>query len=182
MTGRSWRGLRFLVSGLSDDSARCAACMLSSVISRLRGSLMLAGQEEAIVTFHLGRLIDHVHLRVRDLEASKRFYRAVLAALGRDAAIRESAEYFSADELWIDRADGSLSHIHVAFQASDRDQVQSFYRAAIAAGGRDNGQPGERKYHPGYYAAFVLDPDGNNIEAVFHGPSSRSAPSVVVTA
>jgi len=133
------------------------------------------------VEFHLGRLIDHVHLRVRDLEASKRFYRAVLAALGRETAICESDEYFAADELWIDRADGPLSHIHLAFQASGREQVESFHRAAIAAGGRDNGLPGERKYHPGYYAAFVLDPDGNNIEAVFHGPASRSAPSVVVT-
>jgi catechol 2,3-dioxygenase-like lactoylglutathione lyase family enzyme len=134
------------------------------------------------VQFHLGRLIDHVHLRARDLDASKRFYRAVLAALGKDSAIRESDEYFSADELWIDRADGPTSRIHLAFQAGGREQVESFYRAAMAAGGRDNGNPGERKYHPGYYAAFVLDPDGNNIEAVFHGPAARSAPSVVVTA
>jgi catechol 2,3-dioxygenase-like lactoylglutathione lyase family enzyme len=134
------------------------------------------------VKFHLGRLVDHIHLRVRDLNASKRFYRAVLAALKKDSAIRETEDYFSADELWIDRAEGPLSHIHLAFQATGRDQVDSFYRAAIAAGGQDNGQPGERKYHPGYYAAFVLDPDGNNIEAVFHGPASRSALSVVVTA
>jgi predicted lactoylglutathione lyase len=59
--------------------------------------------------------------------------------------------------------------------------VQRFYDAALAAGGRDNGPPGERGYHPGYYAAYVLDPDGNNVEAVFHGPSTRSAASVVVT-
>ena len=59
--------------------------------------------------------------------------------------------------------------------------VQAFHRAALAAGGRDNGGPGERAYHRGYYAAFVFDPDGNNIEAVCHGPSTRSAPSVVVT-
>jgi len=134
------------------------------------------------VTFHLGRLIDHVHLRARDLEASKRFYRAVLSALGKDSAIREAEDYFSADELWVDRADGPVSRIHLAFQASDRDQVESFHRAAIAAGGRDNGPPGERSYHAGYYAAFVVDPDGNNIEAVFHGPATRSAPSVVVSA
>lgn len=133
------------------------------------------------MTFHLGRLIDHVHLRARDLQASKRFYRAVLSALGKDSAISEAEEYFSADELWIDRADGPVSHVHLAFQASDRDQVESFHRAAIAAGGQDNGPPDERNYHAGYYAAFVLDPDGNNIEAVFHGPASRSADSVVVT-
>jgi len=131
--------------------------------------------------FHLGRLIDHVHLRVRDLDVSKAFYRAILAALGRGSSIRESDEHFNADELWINRADGPRSNIHLAFQANGREQVESFHRAALAAGGRDNGAPGERSYHPGYYAAFVLDPDGNNIEAVFHGPASRSAPSVVVT-
>jgi catechol 2,3-dioxygenase-like lactoylglutathione lyase family enzyme len=134
------------------------------------------------VKFHLGRLVDHIHLRVRDLDASKRFYRAILTALEKDSAIRESEDYFSADELWIDRADGPLSNIHLAFQATGRGQVDSFHRAAIDAGGQDNGQPGERKYHPGYYAAFVLDPDGNNVEAVFHGPASRSALSVIVTA
>ncbi len=77
---------------------------------------------------HAGRLFDHVHLRVADLEASRRFY-----------------------------------------------------AAALAAGGRDNGRPGERDYHPGYYACYVLDPDGNNVEAVYHGPAERSAPSVVFT-
>jgi catechol 2,3-dioxygenase-like lactoylglutathione lyase family enzyme len=131
--------------------------------------------------YHLGRLIDHVHLRVRDLEASKRFYRSVLAALDRTGSIREGADYFSADELWIDRADGPSSRVHLAFQATDQAQVKAFHDAALSAGGRDNGAPGEREYHPGYYAAYVLDPDENNIEAVFHGAASRSAPSVVVT-
>jgi len=59
--------------------------------------------------------------------------------------------------------------------------VDAFYKAAMAHGGRDNGPPGERAYHPGYYAAFVLDPDGNNIEAVFHGEAERSAASVRIT-
>jgi catechol 2,3-dioxygenase-like lactoylglutathione lyase family enzyme len=130
--------------------------------------------------FKLGRLIDHVHLRVSDLEASKRFYRAVFQALGRAAAFVEDASHFAADELWVDRAEGPVSRVHLAFQAADRETVQAFHRSALEAGGRDNGGPGERSYHPGYYAAFVLDPDGNNIEAVFHGPSTRSAPSVVV--
>lgn len=67
---------------------------------------------------------------------------------------------------------------HLAFQARDRAMVDAFYQAALAHGGRDHGAPGERAYHPGYYAAFVLDPDGNNIEAVFHGEAQRSAPSV----
>lgn len=70
---------------------------------------------------------------------------------------------------------------HLAFQARDRKMVEAFYRAGLEAGGRDNGKPGERPYHPGYYAAFLLDPDGNNIEAVFHGEAKRSAESVVVT-
>jgi catechol 2,3-dioxygenase-like lactoylglutathione lyase family enzyme len=131
---------------------------------------------------HRGRLIDHVHLRVSDLEASKRFYRAVLASLGMPDALVEGDGFFHADELFVDKADGSVSRVHLAFQAPDRDVVRAFHRAAVSAGGRDNGAPGERPYHPGYYAAFVLDPDGNNIEAVFHGPSTRSAQSVVVTA
>jgi catechol 2,3-dioxygenase-like lactoylglutathione lyase family enzyme len=131
--------------------------------------------------FHRGRLIDHVHLRVSDLNASKRFYRAVFAALGLPAVLVEGKGFFYADELFVDRADGPVSRVHLAFQAPDRQVVQAFHRAAIAAGGRDNGGPGERSYHPGYYAAFVLDPDGNNIEAVFHGPAMRSTQSVVIT-
>src|SRR4051794_5553335 len=127
---------------------------------------------------HLGRLIDHVHLRVKDLEASKRFYRAALRALGREDAIHESPDHFNADELWIDRADGPVSRVHLAFQAADHEAVARFHRACLEAGGRDNGAPGDRPYHPGYHAAFVLDPDGNNIEAVHHGPARRSAASI----
>jgi catechol 2,3-dioxygenase-like lactoylglutathione lyase family enzyme len=132
--------------------------------------------------FHRGRLVDHIHLRAADLEASKRFYRAVLAALGRSAAIREGADFFSADELWINGADAGVSKVHLAFQADSPEQVRAFHAAAVQAGGSDNGVPGERSYHPGYYAAFVRDPDGNNIEAVYHGPATRSAESVVITA
>lgn len=129
--------------------------------------------------FHLGRLIDHVHLRVADVEASKRFYRAVFAALGLPEVLGEGEGYFHADELWVDKADGPTSRVHLAFQAPNREVVNAFHAAALAAGGRDNGAPGERAYHPGYYGAFVFDPDGNNIEAVFHGPTIRSAPSVI---
>jgi catechol 2,3-dioxygenase-like lactoylglutathione lyase family enzyme len=131
-------------------------------------------------TMHRGRLIDHVHQRVADLEASRRFYRAVLAAVGR-AFTSESGEHFASDELWVDKADGPVSRIHLAFQASDHETVHRFHAAALAYGGRDHGGPGERAYHPGYYGAFALDPDGNNIEAVFHGPAERSAPSVELT-
>jgi catechol 2,3-dioxygenase-like lactoylglutathione lyase family enzyme len=131
--------------------------------------------------FHLGRLIDHVQLVVSDLAASKRFYRAVLQSLGRDLS-GEGDGYFFADELFVSATDGDpVSHVHLAFQAPDRETVQRFHTAAITAGGRNNGAPGERHYHPGYYAAFVLDPDGNNVEAVYHGPAQRSTASVVVT-
>lgn len=129
---------------------------------------------------HRGRLIDHIHLRAHDLAASKRFYRAVLQSLGKADAIQETDDHFSADELWMDQAEGVVSHIHLAFRAKDQAEVKAFYEAALAAGGTDNGAPGERKYHPGYYAAFVLDPDGNNIEAVYHGPFVASAESVVI--
>src|SRR6266540_2200916 len=107
---------------------------------------------------HLGRLIDHVHLRVRNLEASKRFYGAVLEALGHELS-GEGEGYFSADELFASDDGEPTAHLHLAFQARDRETVDAFYEAALAAGGRDNGAPGERRYHPGYYAAYVLDPD-----------------------
>jgi catechol 2,3-dioxygenase-like lactoylglutathione lyase family enzyme len=127
---------------------------------------------------HRGRLIDHVHLRTRNLDATSRFYRAVLGALGVES--NESDVHFNADELWIDIGEPA-THVHLAFQAADQEMVRRFYEAGLAAGGRDNGAPGERDYHPGYYAAFLWDPDGNNIEAVYHGPAERSAPSVEIS-
>ena len=135
---------------------------------------------------HRGRLIDHLQLVVRDLPASQRFYTAVLGALGIPLGGTGDG-YFWADELFVstaqsDAAQGELTgRHHFAFQARDRAAVEAFHRAALESGGRDNGAPGERPYHPGYYAAFVLDPDGNNVEAVFHGPASRTAESVKVT-
>ncbi len=136
---------------------------------------------------HRGRLIDHLQLVVRDLPASKRFYTAVFEVLGIPLG-GEGIDYFWADELFIstktsDAAQGELTgRHHLAFQAADRAMVDAFHAAALQAGGKDNGAPGERaEYHPGYYGAFVLDPDGNNIEAVFHGEAKRSAPSVKVT-
>ena len=134
---------------------------------------------------HLGRLIDHLHLVVRDVEVSRRFYRAVLHALGRELSY-EADEAFACDELYVSgaREVGASStaphRVHLAFQAPDREAVARFHAAALAAGGRDNGVAGERAYHPGYYAAFVLDPDGNNVEAVHHGRGRRSAASVVL--
>lgn len=127
---------------------------------------------------HRGRLIDHIQLRAKDLETTKRFYRAVLDVLG--VPYNEDDTHLDADEIWIDAGEPA-THIHLAFQAKDRETVERFHKAGVEAGGRDNGGPGERPYHPGYYAAFLYDPDGNNIEAVFHGPSERSADSVVFT-
>ncbi|MGK6355856.1 VOC family protein [Sphingomonas sp. DT-207] len=136
---------------------------------------------------HLGRLIDHIQLVVRDLPASRRFYEAVFDAL--DIPLSGSGDdFFWVDELFVSTPDseaaaGELTgRHHIAFQARDRATVDAFYEAGLAAGGRDNGAPGERAYHPGYYGAFLLDPDGNNIEAVHHGsPKERSADSIVVT-
>ena len=132
---------------------------------------------------HRGRLIDHIGLVVRDLVASKAFYSAVFEVL--NIPMGGSDEHnFWADELFVsapgsEEVQGALTgRHHIAFQAQDRAMVDAFYKAALAHGGRDNGPPGERLYHPGYYAAFVLDPDGNNIEAVFHGVADRSAASV----
>ena len=128
---------------------------------------------------HLGRLIDHIHLRSRHLARAKKFYRAIFEALG--TQVSETDDHISSDEFWLDAGD-KMSSIHLAFQAADRATVVRLYQIALGAGGQDNGAPGERDYHPGYYAAFVLDPDGNNIEFVHHGPAKRSAASVVVTA
>jgi catechol 2,3-dioxygenase-like lactoylglutathione lyase family enzyme len=132
--------------------------------------------------FHRGRLIDHIHLRAKDLDATRRFYKAVFAVLDMPVTT-EDERHLSCDELYIDALGGekaSTSHVHLAFQTEDRAMVDRFYEAGLAAGGRDNGKPGERDYHPGYYAAFLIDPDGNNIEAVFHGPFRKSAPSVTI--
>ena len=135
---------------------------------------------------HRGRLVDHIQLVVRDIEASRRFYKAVLAVLGIPVGGDEK-DFFWADELFISTADsqaalGKLTgRHHLAFQARDRAMVDAFYAAGVEGGGVYNGKPGERSYHPGYYAAFLLDPDGNNIEAVFHGEANRSAPSVKIT-
>ncbi|WP_437947448.1 VOC family protein [Sorangium sp. So ce296] len=133
-----------------------------------------------------GRLIDHIQLVVADIAASKRFYQAVFDAVGVPIG-GEADDYFWADELFVSSASsqaaaGQLTgRTHLAFQANDRATVERFHAAAIAAGGKDNGAPGERPYHPGYYAAFVLDPDGNNIEVVHHGPANRSADAIKIT-
>ena len=133
-----------------------------------------------------GRLIDHLQLVVRDLDASRRFYEPVLATLGIGLG-GVGDDWFWADELFVSSIDSQAAQgrptgrHHLAFQARDRAMVDAFHAAALAAGGRDNGAPGERPYHPGYYAAFVLDPDGNNIEVVYHGEAHRSVPSVQIT-
>jgi len=127
---------------------------------------------------HAGRLLDHVHVRVADLEASKRFYAAVADALVA-GPLREGDGWFSLGELFVSDDGAATGDLHIAFQAGDRETVHRVYEAALGAGGRDNGAPGEREYHPGYYAAYVFDPSGNNVEAVFHGPVERSAASVV---
>ncbi|WP_370675038.1 VOC family protein [Pleomorphomonas sp. PLEO] len=131
---------------------------------------------------HRGRLIDHIQLRARDLPATAKFYRAALGALD-IPLLADDDWHLACDELWIDALgedESAATHVHLAFQANDQEVVRLFHQAGLAAGGRDNGGPGERSYQPGYYAAFLLDPDGNNIEAVFHGAAPRSVTSVEI--
>ena len=134
---------------------------------------------------HRGRLIDHIQLVVRDIEASRKFYSALFEVLELPIS-GEGDDFFWVDELFVSTADseaaaGKLTgRHHLAFQARDRAMVEAWYKAGLEAGGVDNGAPGERPYHPGYYAAFLLDPDGNNVEAVHHGEATKSADSVVV--
>ena len=93
----------------------------------------------------------------------------------------ERADAINFDELWIDEADeNGPTRCHLAFQAASPEQVRQFHAAGLAAGGSDNGAPGERGYHPGYYAAFLLDPDGHNLEAVYHGPARRSVDVITI--
>ena len=134
-----------------------------------------------------GRLIDHLQLVVTDLQRSRRFYEPVLAVFGIPIG-GEGPGFFWADEFVVSSVDSPAAtgrptgRSHIAFQARDREMVERFHQAALAAGGTDNGAPGLRpQYHPGYFPAFVVDPHGNNLEAVFHGPANRSAPSVRIT-
>lgn len=133
-----------------------------------------------------GRLIDHIQLVVNDLEASKKFYSAIFQSLNIPLG-GEGPDFFWFDELFVSSrnsiaAQGKLTgRVHLAFQAENEDMVNAFYEAGLANGGQDNGAPGKRPYHPGYYAAFLIDPDGNNIEAVYHGKAHRSSPAVKIT-
>jgi len=125
----------------------------------------------------VGDVIDHLWIRVADLAASKRFYETIVPVLGLRIA-GERAERFhvagAGRSFALVAGDEPTENVHIAFPAPDDATVQEFHRVALAAGYRDNGAPGERPvYHPGYYGAYVLDPDGNNIEAVNHNRPSR---------
>ena len=127
-------------------------------------------------------MIDHMGLAVADFARAKAFYQAALAPLGLSVVMEVTAEETGGDAhagfgvegnpfFWISTGARPKGGAHVAFTARTRAEVDAFYRAAMAAGGRDNGAPGLRPhYHPNYYGAFALDPDGNNIEAVCHTP------------
>ncbi|HEV2955932.1 MAG TPA: VOC family protein [Xanthobacteraceae bacterium] len=116
-------------------------------------------------------MYDHIGLKVKDVGASVRFYQAALAALGHVLASKDDAGAGlgppGAPALWLYRASGSGSGTQIAFAAPDRAAVDRFHADGLKAGGRDHGRPGLRAdYGPTYYAAFLLDPDGNNVEAV----------------
>ncbi|MCZ0962707.1 VOC family protein [Paracoccus benzoatiresistens] len=114
-------------------------------------------------------IIDHVHLRSVNLDKAILFYQAIFRSLGRDEELKVGRDWLEIDGFYLDQADEDCppSRIHLAFVARSRDEVDAFHTAGLSAGGRDNGAPGLRDYHPGYYAAYVCDPDGNNIEAKF---------------
>lgn len=121
----------------------------------------------------LWSMIDHISLNVSDAKASRVFYESALAPLGYRVLMEFEGVYGlgaqAGPDLWLVPAE-SPTPVHLALTAESTQQVDDFHRAALAAGGADNGAPGERPhYHPGYYGAFVLDPDGHNLEAVFHG-------------
>ena len=117
-------------------------------------------------------MFDHVGIKVKDLKASAAFYAAVLAPLGHEAGYSDDSTVGlgpkDAPGLWLYRSDKPAGPgTHIAFRAPNREAVDRFHRAALKAGGRDNGPPGPRPdYSATYYAAFIIDPDGNNVEAV----------------
>ena len=124
-------------------------------------------------------MIAHTGLAVRDFRAAKRFYERALAPLGYAAKMEAGASAGFNDgkntDFWIGEGK-TVEPTHVAFEAKSKDEVEAFYRAALAAGATDNGGPGyRRQYWPGYYAAFVHDPDGHNIEAVWYDYSAAGA-------
>lgn len=120
-------------------------------------------------------MFDHVKFGVSDFEASKAFYARALAPLG-VAVVAEGPPSYGVElsaqgeaSLCLFQTEEKPAHLHLAFSASSREQVDAFHRAALEAGGKDNGAPGLRPQYSGrYYAAFVIAPDGHNIEAVFH--------------
>jgi catechol 2,3-dioxygenase-like lactoylglutathione lyase family enzyme len=119
-------------------------------------------------------VIDHVKVFASDPARSRAFYEAALAPLRYRVMIeRPPAEVgmgVDRPDFWVARADGAPTFCHVSFRAGSEQEVQAFHTAALQAGGTDNGAPGPRPhYHQNYYGAFVLDPDGNNVEAVYHG-------------
>lgn len=128
-------------------------------------------------------MIDHIGIRVSNLQKSKAFYLAAFAPIHYQllmefpAVVTGTVDVAGFGEapkpdFWISEAVGAISPVHVAICVSSRTEVDAFYNAALEAGGRDNGAPGLRPhYHPDYYGAFILDPDGHNIEAVCHQPA-----------
>jgi catechol 2,3-dioxygenase-like lactoylglutathione lyase family enzyme len=165
MTGAGWR----------DDGAPGERPLYSPTYY---GGFVLDPDGNSVEAVHQGRLregdnhIDHLWLRVRDLDASRRFYEAIAEVAGLrvtspwpdGVGVAARGRHFCLvrDERPV------TENVHIAFPASDNATVDEFHRVALAAGYRDNGPPGERDYHLGYYGAFVLDPDGNNVEAVCH--------------
>ncbi|WP_421995121.1 VOC family protein [Roseococcus sp.] len=113
-------------------------------------------------------MFDHVGLKVRDTAAAVKFYAAIMATLGQRPIAEDGTGYgFKDGGLWLSEDKAAPGGAHLAFKAANHETVRRFHKAGLAAGGRDNGPPGPRPdYGPNYYAAFLFDPDGNNVEAV----------------
>ena len=122
-------------------------------------------------------MFDHITFRVKDIEKTKDFYSKALAPIGYKLCFEQvygdikviGLSHEDGSDIWFSADKPASGPAHIAWRVNSTAEVDAFYEAAIAAGGKDNGKPGKREvYHPKYYGAFVIDPDGHNIEAVFH--------------
>ena len=143
--------------------------------SRLRKGIPTRREEPRVIRLYDRSVLDHLGIHVRDLQRTRDFYLAALAPLGYELVMEPIEGRYGLGaggkpDFWIQAGEPGPP-LHIAFASPDRQTVDAFHEAALAAGGHDNGGPGVREiYHPNYYSAFVLDPDGNNVEAVCHRP------------
>lgn len=132
------------------------------------------------MNYYRGRLFDHIHLKVKNINRSREFYRPVIESLGLTVSF-DNGDSFCIDELFVSESKEPTHAVHLAFQAENPGAVNLFYETALKNGGKCNGEPRTRHFHQNSYSAYVLDPDGNNLEAIFHGPTKRSHQHVEIS-